>query len=117
MANCKIDFLEETNGLDILCAEITKGGYYLNSDERFRAILPIGFTDNELSLFLSAIDYTYDSVYGGQEVYGTIWYKDGTWSERGGYDGSEWWEHKVCPDIPDALLCNEGSFTPPTKHA
>jgi len=43
----------------------------------------------------------YDSGYGGQEVFGTIWYVDGTWSDRGEYDGSEWYEYHKCPDIPD----------------
>jgi len=103
MSNCKDDFLKETNGLDILCAVIKKERAYLDDNEGVVAKLPVGFTKNELSLFLSDIDYTYDSGYGGQEVFGTIWYKDGTWSERGEYDGSEWWEHKSCPEIPESL--------------
>jgi len=103
MSNCKNDFLEETNGLDILCAVITKGRDYIDDNERLVAQLPVGFTKNDLSLFLSAINYTYDSGYGGQEVFGTIWYKDGTWSERSEYDGAEWWEHKICPEIPESL--------------
>jgi hypothetical protein len=28
---------------------------------------------------------------------------DGTWSERGEYDGSEWWNYQKCPDIPSEL--------------
>lgn len=42
----------------------------------------------------------YDSGFGIQELFGTIWYTDGTWSERGEYDGSEWWEHRERPKIP-----------------
>ena len=42
----------------------------------------------------------YDSGFGIQELFGTIWYTDGTWSERGEYDGSEWWEHRKRPKIP-----------------
>ena len=103
MSNCKDDFLKETNGLDILCAVIKRENDYLDDSEGVVAKLPVGFTKNELSLFLSAIDYNYDSGYGGQEVFGTIWYKDGTWSERGEYDGSGWWEHKACPEIPESL--------------
>jgi len=49
--------------------------------------------------FLASLDFIYDAGYGGQELYGTIWYTDGTWSERGEYDGSEWWEYKKCPEI------------------
>lgn len=43
----------------------------------------------------------YDSSYGGQELFGTVWLTDGTWLSRGEYDGSEWWEHNVRPPIPD----------------
>lgn len=49
---------------------------------------------------LPGLDFDYDSGYGGQELFGHVWYTDGTWSERGEYDGSEWWEYKKCPEIP-----------------
>ncbi len=39
----------------------------------------------------------YNNGYGGQELFGTIVFKDGTWLERGEYDGSEWWEHRKLP--------------------
>lgn len=43
--------------------------------------------------------FTYDSGYGGNEVAGdlAIVFTDGSWLERGEYDGSEWWEHKTTP--------------------
>lgn len=103
MANCKDDFLEETNGKEILCAEVTFGKDYWGDELKKIAILPIGYSVSVMQNFLEAINYQYDSGYGLQEVYGTIWYKDGTWSERGEYDGSEWWEHKSCPTIPNSL--------------
>lgn len=103
MANCKDDFIKETNGKNVLCAEITNGCGYWDNERKKKAILPIGYSDAAMQNFLQAINYQYDSGYGGQEVYGTIWYADGTWSERGEYDGSEWWEHKSCPQIPDDL--------------
>lgn len=103
MANCKDDFIKETNGKNVLCAEITYGRDYWDDERKKKAILPIGYSDAEMQNFLQAINYQYDSGYGGQEVYGTIWYADGTWSERGEYDGSEWWEYKSCPQIPDEL--------------
>jgi hypothetical protein len=46
---------------------------------------------------LAKLDFEYDNGFGGQSLYGYIWDKDGTWSERGEYDGSEWWEHKERP--------------------
>ena len=50
---------------------------------------------------LPLLDFEYYEGYGGQELFGNVWYADGTWSERGEYDGSEWWEHKMCPPIPN----------------
>ncbi len=54
----------------------------------------------KLDSVLGELNFDYDSGYGSQELFGNIWYNDGTWSERGEYDGSEWWEHKSRPDIP-----------------
>lgn len=49
---------------------------------------------------LPNLDFNYDEGYGGQKLYGNIWYTDGTWSTRGEYDGSEWWEYHKCPTCP-----------------
>ena len=38
--------------------------------------------------FLNDLNFEYDSGYGGQELYGTVWFKDNTWAGRGEYDGS-----------------------------
>lgn len=53
-----------------------------------------------LSEVLPALNVNYNSGYGSQHLFGTIWYEDGTWSDRGEYDGSEWWEHRECPPLP-----------------
>ena len=103
MANCKNDFLREIEGREVKCAEIIYGSDYWDEEDRRVARLPESFSDSEYTSFLSQIDYEYDSGYGGQVVFGCIWYTDGTWSERGEYDGSEWWEHKSCPEIPKEL--------------
>ena len=50
---------------------------------------------------LPQLDFDYDSGYGRQYLYGTIWYKDGTWSDRDEYDGSEWWAYRKCPELPE----------------
>jgi len=54
----------------------------------------------KLDSVLGELNFDYDDGYGSQELFGNIWYNDGTWSERGEYDGLEWWEHKSRPDIP-----------------
>jgi hypothetical protein len=46
------------------------------------------------------LDFEYDAGFGSQELFGTIWYADGTWSERAEYDGSEWWRRVSRPQIP-----------------
>lgn len=53
--------------------------------------------EGSLEQVLPQLDFEYDAGYGGQFLFGYIWYADGTWSERGEYDGSEWWEHKEIP--------------------
>ena len=50
-----------------------------------------------LEQVLPLLNFEYDSGFGTQELEGYIWYTDGTWSERGEYDGYEWWEYKVRP--------------------
>lgn len=65
--------------------------------------LTTGFTKQELEEFLTSIDVMYDSGYGGQRLFGNIWFKNNTWAERGEYDGSEWWEYHEYPTIPENL--------------
>lgn len=62
-----------------------------------------GFDNETFNQFLDNLNFDYNNGYGGQQLYGYIWYEDGTWSERGEYDGSEWWEHRRCPKIEFAL--------------
>jgi hypothetical protein len=49
----------------------------------------------EAEYFFEGLEY--DSGYGLQELDGVIVIKDGTWFQRGEYDGSEWWEYMVTP--------------------
>ena len=48
-------------------------------------------------------DFTYDDGYGVNEIStnSVIVFKDGSWLERGEYDGSEWWEYKETPKRKD----------------
>lgn len=56
----------------------------------------------------SIIDFNYDSGYGGQELYGCIVFEDGSWLERGEYDGSEWWGYKSTPTYDEVLRSING---------
>lgn len=96
MTNAKAEFLHHVGDKQVRCAIIRKDKDYKFYDH---AKLHPGYTQEEYDAFLAAIDFDYDSGYGHQEVDGYIWYQDlGTWSERGEYDGSEWWEYQSCPN-------------------
>jgi hypothetical protein len=79
-------------------------GAIIENYNRTPITLKVGYTDYEFKTFLQNLDFEYDCGYGGQELYGTVWFKDGRWAERGEYDGSEWWEVKTLPKIPKVLL-------------
>ena len=101
MINAKEEFVEEIGSRTVKCATITKGRSY--ADDRRTIKLKCGYSKSDYTRFKARINFEYDNGYGVQELDGVIWYTDGTWSERGEYDGSEWWEHKECPEIPTEL--------------
>lgn len=93
--NVKQELSEALKGnAKIKCALI----YYDN--KATQKILKINHSVDEFNDFLDSLDFTYDDGYGGQELFGTVWLEDNTWLSRGEYDGSEWWEHNVLPNIP-----------------
>ena len=102
MINAKDEFLEHVGERAVKCAALRFGPEYFPAECKF-VNLRADHGAVEWNLFLAQIDFRYDDGYGGQELFGNIWYHDGTWSERGEYDGSEWWEYKACPPIPEAL--------------
>jgi hypothetical protein len=59
------------------------------------------YSGRNLQDALNHTHFEYHSGFGSQYLFGTIWYADGTWSSRGEYDGSEWWEYNKCPPIPE----------------
>jgi hypothetical protein len=59
--------------------------------------------EGTLEQVLPRLNFEYDRGYGHQELFGTIWYNDGSWSERDEYDGSEWWVHRACPPLPEGV--------------
>jgi hypothetical protein len=103
--NAKQEFLAEVKGKNILCAVIKKStGYDDNFIQTYDSYyLHIGYSFAFYDGFIDTLDFDYNNGYGGQELFGTIWYTDGTWSERGVYEGSEWWNYIVYPKIPKVL--------------
>ena len=103
--NCKKEFLQHVGKKDVLCAWVEHDTDYSNPCTEYN--LPLGYTKDIYDAFLKSLDFGYDNGYGGQEVFGLIWYKDGTWSKRGEYDGSEWWVCCSVPEIPAKLQTKE----------
>jgi hypothetical protein len=97
--NAKEEFIEHVSGKNVLCAKITHGSEW--SDSQKHSVLRIGYTPVEFEAFLQSLDFGYDAGFGGQELFGYVWYQDGTWSDRGEYDGSEWWQYQAVPKIPE----------------
>ncbi len=88
--NAKKELLEHAAGRTIQYVQVR---HLLSYDE-------VETIAGEVGDVLPRLDFEYDNGYGCQCLEGTVWYTDGTWSERGEYDGSEWWEHRECPPLP-----------------
>ena len=102
MENAKTEFLTHIGNDTVFCAtiRIDKSG----SHDEIHAHLKVGYTTDEYHDFLEQIDIQYDSGFGIMMLHGQIWYLDHTWSTRGEYDGSEWWQKHKIPEIPEELL-------------
>lgn len=88
--------------ISIDCVTISIDDTY--EDELVEHNLRVDHTPEDMFKFIEQLDFKYDNGYGLQNLHGCIWYHDGTWSTRGEYDGSEWWERHRLPDIPIELL-------------
>jgi hypothetical protein len=95
--NAKQEFIEHVDERNVLCATVKFESFMVPSRKYF---LPQG---GNLQEFLDQLNFDYDDGYGRQNLFGTIWYEDGSYSERREYDGSEWWEHYEVPEIPHYL--------------
>lgn len=103
--NAKDEFIEHIKMAQapVKCVHIKCGMAYFEEVQK-DIVLNCGFDEGDFNSFLKSLNFGYDNGYGGQELYGVIWYTDGTYSERGEYDGSEWWEYRSAPAIPEELL-------------
>ena len=103
MRNAKIELLEALENKAVLkCAKIIISKTW-NAKGIKEYKLKLNYNKRDLEDFLKSIDFEYDNGYGGQELFGTLWLEDGTWLSRDEYDGSEWWEHNILPEITKDL--------------
>lgn len=107
MTNAKQEWNGHTKGKKVVAAWVGMGEFYSRDtcDLEFHKNLHLfkGYSEEEYAEFLELLDFWYDSEYGEQEMFGVIWYEDGSWSERVEYDGSEWWELRIKPGVPEWL--------------
>ena len=101
--NAKEEFIKFVQHLPkVRCVNIQSSADF---SEDVSIILKEGYNSREYQAFLDKLDFNYNDGYGGQYlyIYSTIWFIDGTWADRGAYDGSEWWDYQKCPSIPQHL--------------
>jgi hypothetical protein len=109
MINAKDEFFDMCKDKTVSCATIvheywTEGMLSPASVLKMTKIdLKCNYTPEDFKEFLKYLDFQYDRGHGLQEIFGTVWFEDGTWATRGEYDGSEWWEVHEVPEIPDHL--------------
>lgn len=104
MTNAKEELLSSVKDNKVKCATIKIGNYEDEDEDEVEdvvlVILKCNHTTEEYNDFLENLDLCYDDDYGIQNLFGTVWFEDNTWLSRGEYDGREWWEHKILPEIP-----------------
>jgi hypothetical protein len=93
--NAKSEFQNVVLGKRVIACDIT------HEEDVIR--LKTEYTSEEYEEFLNKLDFEYDSGFGGQNLYGTIWCADNIWLERGQYDGSEWWVYNEYPEIEESI--------------
>jgi hypothetical protein len=99
--NAREEFEGLVKNCTVLCAEIIHFPWEDGLETTIS--LKSGYGQEEYESFLDSLDFFYDSGFGAMYVAGTIWFQDGTWAIRKEYDGSEWWDHRILPEIPEHL--------------
>jgi len=102
--NAKNELLESIN-TPKLASRVKAATIDFNFGEKI-INLPLNYSDEEWHAFLSYMDFNYEFWHNGLKLKGFVWFEDGTWLERRvhEYEGSEWWHHSICPEIPKNLI-------------
>ncbi len=111
--NAKVEFSAHVADLEVKCAIVSLyADWFFDNDEYQNErgqefYLKEGHTEADRNEFLEKLDFKYDAGYGSQQLFGCIWYTDGSYSERAEYDGAEWWVFRSTPEIPRELKQSE----------
>lgn len=102
LTNAKEEFVKMVGEREVVCA--TVNACFFDEDIANKSLnLKCNYTQEEYEEFLKQLDFEYEDGFGLQHITGTVWFSDGTWAERGEYDGSEWWSIMRRPEIPNRL--------------
>lgn len=101
MANAKTQFLKAINDKTLICARVGIDREDFGQNIKW-FILKNNFSKQEFDDFCDKLNFNYDDGYGSQELFGIILFSD-SYSDRGEYDGSEWWENHRMPTIKEVL--------------
>lgn len=102
-ANAKRELLDiiTRNNLTILKIDITYDNISYNETYEEYNI------DTKTMTSLDDLDFEYDSGYGIQTLFGTVYCKDSNgnpvWLTRAGYDCSEWWTINTIPEFYNTI--------------
>ena len=100
LINAKQELLQVLGGFKIIAANVIFGDDYSDEEQQKFKLNPL-YTEDDYNAFLEFMDRDYDSGYGGQNLFGTIFCEDNIWLDRGEYDGSEWWSLNKYPNLRD----------------
>lgn len=94
---------------DVAAATITFMRYPAQKPRPKTFVLGTTHTAEQAGWFWAFLHRDYHAGYGPQQMFGTIWFKNGAWAERTAKDSAEWWEYRVRPPAPE-----EGTSDPST---
>jgi len=97
-AKKELEILIKETGLQIKCAQSATNEKMENPIN-----LKIGYTQNEYNNFMDSLDVAYNDLDIYNNIFGTVWFDDGSWITRTYYNGEVMWEHFTKPDIPECL--------------
>ena len=87
--------------------DIVEMPYRESKNVKIKSILPQNYTEEDYHDFLESIyvdtsEWLYDRI---DEIFGTIWFEDGSWSSAFMiWEGNDGWTHYSVPNLSEDLL-------------
>ena len=119
MINARREFEDHVRGKEVLCSKIMfRDRKVFHRDNDKLIVLHKNYTADDYEIFLESLNFEYEQGYKNtpQNLFGQIWYIDGTWSDRSEAETAEWWTYRTRPEIPeecggeDTLIKGSGRY-------